>query len=402
MRARRVSTLGFRNLTPADVALSDGLTLVWGANGAGKTNLLEALYLGLAGRSPRTKADRETVAFGEPLARVEVEVWDEDPAGGPRTFRCAIERAGERRHQVDGRTVDPAADAELRPALSVFMPDRLVLVKGPPAARRAHLDRFCAALWPPRAEARRRYGRALAQRNALLGRIRGGAAAEGSLDAWDAELSGAGAELIEIRAAAAAELAPPFAAAAAALGLAGESALAYRPRSEASSAEELAGELAERRRADLDRGFTTHGPHLDELALRRGGRALRRYGSQGEQRLALLALLFAEREVLVDEGRPPPLMLLDDVTSELDPDRRTHLCDRLVAGGGQALITATEPGQLPAECPREELGMREGRVIAAAGGVSRSGGEAGAAARDAAAGAAGSNAAAGAAGSEAA
>ena len=141
----------------------------------------------------------------------------------------------------------------------------------------------------------------------------------------------------------------------------------YRPRSEASSAEELAGELAERRQADLDRGFTTHGPHLDELALRRDGRALRRYGSQGEQRLALLALLFAEREVLIEEGRPPPLMLLDDVTSELDPDRRTHLCDRLVAGGGQALITATEPGQLPAECPREELGMREGRVIAAAG-----------------------------------
>jgi len=364
MRATRLSTLGLRNLEPAEIAPGAGVTLLWGRNGAGKTNLLEAVYLGLAGRSPRTRNDREAIAFGEPLARVEVEIRDgegDDP--GSRTFLWALERAGERRHQVDGRPVD-AASAELRPALSVFMPDRLVLVKGPPAARRAHLDRFCAALWPARAEARRRYGRALAQRNALLGRIRAGTGAVASLDAWDAELAGSGAELIEVRRAAGLALAPPFARAAAELGLEGEAELAYRPRSEATDPEALAGELAHRREADLARGFTTHGPHLDELSLSRGGRALRRYGSQGEQRLGLLALLFAEREMLIAEGRPPPLMLLDDVTSELDPGRRSRLCERLLEGGGQALITATEPGQLPAECPRLELAVREGRVLA--------------------------------------
>ena len=102
-------------------------------------------------------------------------------------------------------------------------------------------------------------------------------------------------------------------------------ALRYRPRSEAGTAEELAAELAERREADLARGFTTHGPHLDEVVIERAGRALRRYGSQGEQRLALLALLFAEREALVDAGRSAPMMLLDDVTSELDPERRALL-----------------------------------------------------------------------------
>jgi DNA replication and repair protein RecF len=368
MRARTVATLGFRNLADAEVALGDGVTLVWGANGAGKTNLLEALYVGLAGRSPRTNSDREAIVFGASLARVEVEVEDLD-AGGIHAFRCAIERGVERRHQVDGRQADPAALAELRPALSVFMPDRLVLVKGPPAARRAHLDRFCAALWPARVEARRRYGRALAQRNALIARVRAGAAGEGSLDAWDAELASAGCELMEIRAAAASELAPRFAVAASDLGIAGEVKLAYKPRSDAAEPDELAAELAERRRSDIERGFSTHGPHLDELGLTRGGRTLRRYGSQGEQRLGLLALLFAEREVLTDEGRPAPMMLLDDVTSELDPDRRAALCERLLAGAGQALITATEASQLPAECPRRELGMREGAVLATAGGT---------------------------------
>jgi DNA replication and repair protein RecF len=360
MRVRRVSTLAFRNLADASAELGAGVTLIRGANGAGKTNLLEALYVGLAGRSPRTKSDRETIAFGKPLARVEVDVEDR---GDSRTFLCAIERAGERRHQVDGRAVDAAAQAELRPALAVFMPDRLVLVKGPPAARRAHLDRFAAAMWPARAEPRRRYGRALAQRNALISRVRAGEATPASLDAWDTELAAAGVELMAVRAETCGAIAAPFAEAADDLGLEGDVALRYRARSEASSPDELAAELAERRGGDLARGFTTHGPHLDELVLGRSGRALRRYGSQGEQRLALLSLLFAERAALVEAGRPAPMMLLDDVTSELDPDRRARLCERLVAGGGQALITATEASQLPAECPREELAMREGRLI---------------------------------------
>jgi len=365
---RRLRTLGVRNLADAEVELSEGVTLVRGPNGAGKTNLLEALYVGLAGRSPRTRNDRETIAFGQPLGRVEVDVEDSRQASesrGPdrRTFLCSIERGDERRHQVDGQPFGPA-HAELRPALSVFMPDRLVLVKGPPAGRRAHLDRFCAALWPARTEARRRYSRALAQRNALLGRIRASFAGRDSLEAWDAELSIAGAELVAIRAEALSALEAPFETAAADLGLEGEAGISYRPRSDASSAEKLAAELAERHDSDLGRGFTTHGPHLDEVALDRGGRSLRRYGSQGEHRLALLALLFAEREVLLAEGRPPPMMLLDDVTSELDPERRGLLCERLVAGGGQALITATESAQLPASCPRRELALREGRLIA--------------------------------------
>jgi DNA replication and repair protein RecF len=369
MRVRRVRTLGIRNLADAEVELGPGVTLASGPNGAGKTNLLEAIYLALAGRSPRTRNDRETIAFGQPLARVDADVEEDAGEGGERrTFLCAIERGGERRHTIDGHAPGPGAD-ELRPPLSVFMPDRLVLVKGPPANRRAHLDRFCAALWPARAGVRSRYARALAQRNALIGRIRHGQADAGSLDAWEVELGSAGVELMALRAEAAEALGEPFTTAASALGLEGEVRLRYRPRSEAGSASELAQELGLRRESDLARGFTTHGPHLDELAIERSGHALRRYGSQGEHRLGLLSLIFAEREVLLREGRPPPLLLLDDVTSELDPDRRRALCELLVAGAGQALITATESSQLPAECPRRDLALREGRVISAVEGA---------------------------------
>ena len=178
MLVESVSVRDFRNLGEAEVALGPGVNLVWGPNGAGKTNVLEAVYMGLAGRSCRTRDDRETIAFGEALARTEVVVAPHsDGASGERRrmFLCSVSRADGRRHLVDGTPAGPEA-ATLRPALAVFMPDRLALIKGPPSGRRTHLDGFCAALWPARGEHRRRYSRALAQRNALLGRIRSGSA----------------------------------------------------------------------------------------------------------------------------------------------------------------------------------------------------------------------------------
>ena len=364
MKILSLTTLGFRNLVPGVVELGDGVTLLHGANGSGKTNLLEALYMALAGRSCRTNNDRETIAFGEPLSRAQVVI---DDTGERREFLCAVERESGRRHLVNGSVVRDAAS--LRPPLAVFMPDRLALVKGPPAARRSHLDGFVAALRPARAEARRRYARALSQRNALVARIRGGGARDDSLDAWDRELAEAGMELMATRSHAVETLAPLFAETAAELGL-DEAALKYAPRSRASDAEELRSELRERRGSDIARGFSGHGPHLDELAISLVGRAARRYGSQGQQRSALLALLFAERDALLAERAEPPLMLLDDVTSELDPVRRELLCERLTRGGGQALVTATESAHLPASCERLELAVRNGAAIRGVGGAS--------------------------------
>ena len=312
--------------------------LVTGRNGAGKTNLLEGLYFGITGRSCRTSNEREVVRFDAQAARVEVDTREVALAVG-------FQPGQPKRFTVDGAPADRLSDAPGRPLVAVFLPDRLELIKGAPALRRAHLDQVVAALWPTRAVTRRSYAQALAQRNALVARIRSGRANRDALPAWNAELALHGIALRDDRAATADLLAEPFAELAAELGMNGTAELRYRPRTSASTAAELAAELAERVESDLERGFTGHGPHRDEIVLARDGRELRAYGSQGEQRLGLLALLLAERSVLATTRGTPPLLLLDDVMSELDADRRALLIDRLAEG--QSLITTTELAHVP-------------------------------------------------------
>ena len=343
MRVTRVSARDFRNLERVDAALGEAVTVVHGPNGAGKTNLLEALYFGCTARSCRTSNERELVRFGTKVARVEVELEAED--GGHR-LDVGLEPGEAKRVRLDGADLAGPAGSEVRPLVSVFMPDRLDLVKGAPALRRAHLDQLVAALWPARAENRAAYNRALSQRNALIARVRAGGADPALLDTWDSELARAGATLMADRTEACALVAPRFSERAGDLGLPEEATLSYRPRSRAADAEALREELRERRDEDLQRGFSAHGPHRDEVVLAHAGRPLRAYGSQGQQRLGLLALLFAERDVLLDARGRPPLMLLDDVMSELDFTRRERLVE-LLATGGQAVITTTDLEHVP-------------------------------------------------------
>jgi DNA replication and repair protein RecF len=361
MLATRLTLRDFRTYEAAEVQFGPGLTVVTGRNGAGKTNLLEAVYFACTGRSCRTGNERECVRFGAELTRLELECDD-----GTQQHALSVGfRPGEpKRLRVDGATVERLTDVATRPLVSVFLPDRLELVTGAPALRRAHLDQVVAALRPARAATRRAYTAALGQRNALVAAIRAGRAGRGSLTAWDAELARHGVELMADRAQLVDDLRPRFAAHADGLGLSSDAEVVYRPRSKATTAEELAAEFAERIDADLERGFTGHGPHRDELVLRRDGRELRAYGSRGQQRLALLALLLAEREALTDSRGTPPLMLLDDVMSELDAGRRARLID-VLRGGGQSLITTTDLAHVPGgeDADVARLAIAEGAVL---------------------------------------
>jgi DNA replication and repair protein RecF len=340
---RRLRVRDFRTYAVADVRLGPGLTVAHGRNGAGKTNLLEALYFGCTARSCRTSNERELLRFDVQACRVEVSTTDEQ--GHDHELFVGFQPGQDKRLRVDGAPVERLLDAPGRPLVSVFLPERLELVKGPPALRRSHLDALVTGLWPTRAQTRRQYAAALAQRNALLARLRHGGG-RGSMAAWDLELARHGIALRDDRARAVATITERFAVVAAELGLNGTAELRYKPRTQAESPEAFAAELAERLDADVERGFTQHGPHRDELALLRDGRELRVYGSQGEQRLGLLALLVAEREALAEERGAPPLLLLDDVMSELDADRRALLVARVTAAG-QCLITTTDLGHVP-------------------------------------------------------
>lgn len=344
MRVARLTLRDFRCYHATSVGFGQGLTVITGPNGAGKTNLLEGIYFGCTGRSCRTVNERRLVRFGAPTTRALVEVVGED---GPHELSVGFTPGEAKRLRVDGASVERLVDAPARPLLSVFLPDRLDLIKGLPAARRAHLDQVSAALWPARTHLRRAYAQALAQRNALIGRIRAGRVDPGSLRSWDEQLARCGVELMRQRQQTAEAIADLAAEIAVTLGLEERLLVRYRPRSRASDAAELLAELTDHADQDLERGFTGHGPHRDELTFLLAGREVRAYGSQGQQRTTLLSLLLAEREAIAARRGAAPVMLLDDVMSELDLDRRESLVELLHARPGQAVITATELDQIP-------------------------------------------------------
>lgn len=362
MQVLSVNVRDFRCYENATMRVGEHITVISGPNGAGKTNLLEALYFGCTGYSCRTTNERELVRFGTQATRVVVAACDE---AGQHELAVGFSPGQPKRMSVDGASVARLLDAPQRPLVSVFLPDRLDLIKGVPALRRAHLDRFVTALWPARTAVRRVYAQALAQRNSLLVRVREGRGDRESLGAWNAQLARVGIALMADRRQAVGLIDELFVQVAAGLGLDGEVGISYRPRSRSLDAAGLVAELEDRLESDLQRGFTTHGPHRDDVAILHHGRELRTYGSQGQQRLGLLALLLAEREALSRLRSAPPLMLLDDVMSELDGDRRHALVQLLRSSGGQALITTTDVDHIPdvnrADITR--LAVRGGHLI---------------------------------------
>jgi DNA replication and repair protein RecF len=324
--------------------------LVTGPNGAGKTNLLEAVHLATQGLSFRTRHDGQIVRNGATAARA--------AARGVRgsveiRAEVTLSRDGPKRIRLDGAPAGSAEDLRRRVHALVFTPDRLAVVKGGPAARRAYFDRVLVRLLPARADLPTAYAAALGQRNAALRRAGAGLSGVDALEPWTSQLADLGERLVEARRHLIDLLAPAFAERAAELGLA-EAVVAYDGEPPRRAA------LDERLPRDLERGTTSLGPHLDELRLLAGDRDLRTFGSQGEQRLAVLSLLLAEADVLTEQGGIPPLLLLDDALSELDADRRRLLSTRL-GSVGQTLVTATGAEALPL-APAQLLSVTPGRV----------------------------------------
>jgi DNA replication and repair protein RecF len=324
--------------------------LVTGENGAGKTNLLESLHVGTQGFSPRTRADQQLVRFGADGARVALAG---QRAGGRLELEVTVQREAGKRAKLNGAPLRAVEQLRAEVSTLVFTPDRLAVVKGGPAARRAYFDRALGRLLPGRAPLPVEYAAAVGQRNAALRRVQVGASTLAAVAPWTEQVATLGAALVESRQETIALLAPAFAERAGELGLAA-AALDYE-----GEPPTVAG-LAARLDRDVERGVTGAGPHLDDVGIRSGERDLRAYGSQGEQRLAVLSLLLAEGEVIVERRGVPPLVLLDDVLSELDAGRRRILAER-IGRVGQAVVTATGAEALPLE-PSQLLEVTPGTV----------------------------------------
>jgi len=311
-----------------------GLVLVTGPNGVGKTNLLEALHVGAQGFSPRTRSEPRLVRFGEEAARVRL-VGESTRSSFETQVDLAPGSAKEVR--LNGAALGSAEELRARLAALAFTPERLAVVKGGPIVRRAYLDRMLGRVFPSRAEISPTYARAVAQRNAALRRVRAGEAGLDSVEPWTAQVAAFGSDLDAARAELTSLLAPGFTRIAASLGL-GDAVAAYEGPGLTVE------ELDERLPRDLERAVTGAGPHLRDASITAGGRELRSFGSQGEQRTAVLALVLGEAELLAERRGEPPLLLLDDVFSELDTERRGALLAQLPQGG-QTVITATHrPG----------------------------------------------------------
>jgi DNA replication and repair protein RecF len=342
-----------RSYARLDLELEAGLVLVVGPNGAGKTNLLESLHVGTQGFSPRTRVDAQLVRFGEQAGRISL--------GGTRgqtpvEVDMTLALGEGKKAKLNGAALRAAEQLRSEVATLVFTPDRLAVIKGGPAVRRAYFDRVLSRLLPARGPLPPEYAATVAQRNAALRRAAGGYSSRDAIVPWTEQVATLGRQLVEARTEVVAALAPGFAERADELGL---PAARMSYEGDPPTAEALEARLDR----DLERGATGLGPHLDDVLLTSGPRDLRSFGSQGEQRLTVLALLLAEAELIAERRGFAPLLLLDDVLSELDPDRRRVLATRVLAGG-QTLITATQAVSLPVR-PAQLLEVSPGQVRAA-------------------------------------
>jgi len=342
------------------------------------------------GHSHRSTADPELIRWGADVARSEGHLGDRGDrleVALVRPGSAAAASGGRKRIRVNGVPRRAAAlPGHLRVVL--FAPEDMLLVVGSPGLRRATIDRLASSLWPAYADALATYGRALQQRNGLLRLVREERAGRDELRYWDEPLLTSGGAIVEGRHRLLAELAGPLASAHAeiapeeALGQAAGSGamapggsrgpgLAIRyltnapqdPGEDARSA--LARRLAETAEKELWNGTTLVGPHRDDVAFELAGRDLSGFASRGQQRTSILALKLAELDVLTTRDGRPPLLLLDDVFSELDPARRSHLVRR-IAALPQAFVTTTTLDDLDREL-RAHATAWEVRLDAAAG-----------------------------------
>jgi DNA replication and repair protein RecF len=327
------------------VEVAPGLIVVSGPNGAGKTSLVEAITLATIGVSPRTSREAEIVRTGADALHVSIEI---DGPDGAQHREIGFQPGIGRRLRRDGAPVRALGQWRLPGAVLCFLPEELRSVKGPPAARRRALDRLLEGADPTYGETLSGYLLAVAQRNALLRRIRAGATGVAGLAPWDRACIGLGARVVIARAAGVAALSPAFGVWLKELGggAGGRLALEQSPSSLAGLAPDgieaaLADLLERTRQRDIQAAQTLSGPHRDDMWIGSRDHDLRRMGSQGEQRTAVLAFLLACRDHLAVRSATP-IMLLDDVLSELDPGRRRLLLAAL-GGHGQAWVTSADP-----------------------------------------------------------
>ena len=320
--------------------MAPGVNVFIGANGQGKTNLLEAVAMLALSASPRARREVELVGPIAAASRIEAEV---ESSGKRMELTIVLNVEGERARraiEVDGAR-RRAVDLPGHFRVTLFWPDDLGLIKAGPEQRRRFLNQLLVQVEPGYARALSGLRRILEQRNSLLKRIAAGEEAEDVLEVWNAELVRTGSEVANARARAVRELAPEAARCHSEIGAGERLEIEYL-----GPPEDMAAAVHNSLAEDLHRGATSIGPHRDDLRVMLDGHDARSYASQGQQRTAVVSLKLDEAELVTRRSGERPVLLLDDVLSELDIERRAALL-RHVADRGQVVITSVDPGPFP-------------------------------------------------------
>ena len=332
-----LSLSGFRNYPSLSLRLSPGFNVVSGPNAQGKTNLLESLYLVGTTRLLRGQRDAEAIRDGEERSSVEVEL-----VGSGTRLGVTLERGGRKKARINGLTLPRAADLIGRlPVVCVSAAD-MAIVRGEPSDRRLLLDLELSALSPAYLRHFAGYKRAQEQRGALLRACRERAIPAETFEPWEAGMAAHGAHLRAARRDYVARLEAPTREVHARMGGGEALTLRYEAKDEATDEEALRDLYAANRGAEIARGASLFGPHRDDLRLEIEGRDARLFGSQGQQRTAVIALKMATLDVAREERGVPPLLLLDDILSDLDEGRRAMLVEVVLDRAAQAVLTCTE------------------------------------------------------------
>lgn len=351
MRVAQLTLAGFRSYSALSAEFPPGPQVVVGDNATGKTNLLESLVLLGTGRSHRAGADGELIAWSAEFARLEATVLAADEAETHLEVVIAktASGGGRKRVQVNGVARRPAALSAALPVV-LFAPEDMLLISGGPTLRRTALDTLVAQTVPAAGATMSNYARAITQRNNLLRAIREGTAAPDELRFWDNVVIEDGARIVDWRRDALARLAEPLAAAHSEIAP-GEERLELRyvtnaePLAAESTTDALRRRLADTAEKEQWNGATLIGPHRDDVVFASAARDLASFASRGQQRTAILAFKLAQLDLLRGTLGHAPLLLLDDVFSELDPGRRAHLVRR-IGELPQAFVTTTTTDDL--------------------------------------------------------
>ncbi|MBQ9988151.1 MAG: DNA replication/repair protein RecF [Clostridia bacterium] len=339
MRIERIELKDYRNYVQLSLPLERGINVLCGANAQGKTNVLESIYLCCLGRSHKTRSDAELVRRGTAAAFARVDVMRND---GPRQIEVLLKSNERKRILVSGLPIRRMSELMGHVQCVFFSPDDLMMVKGGPGLRRRFLDSSLCQLRPGYYLALSQYNAALMQRNALLRRERT-AHSDQLLDAFDQTLAVSGARVVEHRRSFLSALNDLACVIHADIANGEPLSLHYRGlQAQGDITRALLDALQRSRTDDYRRCTTLVGPHRDDLVLSVAGLDARLFASQGQQRTAALSLKLAAAEAMKAESGLWPVLLLDDVFSELDQARRRGLIDRI---GGQALITTA--GEVP-------------------------------------------------------